>query len=36
MQNENGPCPLLAIINVLLLRGKLSRAILTFLCGVFA
>ena len=23
-QNENGPCPLLSIVNVLLLRGKLS------------
>jgi len=25
-QNENGPCPLLAIVNVLLLRGKLKIA----------
>lgn len=24
MQNENGPCPLLAVINVLLLRGYIS------------
>merc|ERR1719376_1602228 len=23
-QNENGPCPLISIVNVLLLRGKLS------------
>ncbi len=23
-QNENGPCPLLSIVNVLLLRGKLT------------
>ncbi|ESO97473.1 hypothetical protein LOTGIDRAFT_214327 [Lottia gigantea] len=25
-QNENGPCPLLAIVNVLLLKGKLTLA----------
>ncbi len=24
MQSENGPCPLLAIANVLLLRGNIS------------
>ncbi|VDK46572.1 unnamed protein product [Gongylonema pulchrum] len=24
MQNENGPCPLLAVVNVLLLRGQIS------------
>lgn len=33
-QNENGPCPLLAIVNVLLLRGKLKinsgTAIITY------
>jgi uncharacterized protein YvpB len=23
-QNENGPCPLLSVVNVLLLRGKLT------------
>jgi hypothetical protein len=26
MQNENGPCPLLSVCNVLLLRGKFNIA----------